>query len=170
MGRQQPGHKDKAAGCHHWHEGRGGREVQPGWKEREERGPVRRYGDEMHGDCRLGHHQPGFEHGGARRNVHPADLTAHRMKEGHRTPVRQKLVAAHRVGQIGAAGGEHGLRPLPQRPALDGPAWFAGERTGRRAEPGGQQAGGEDPLARAHAAGQAQPARRHLVGQERGHR
>ena len=124
MGRQQAGHEDEAAGFHDWHEGRGGRQVQPGRKEREERGPARRHGDEMHGDRRLGHQQPGFEHRGARRNVRPADLAAHLMKEGHGAPVRQELIAAHRVGQIGAAGREHGLRPLPEGPALRGPGGF----------------------------------------------
>ena len=123
----------------------------------------------MHGDRRLGQQQARFKHRGARRNVRPADLAAHLMKEGHRTPVGQDLITSHRVGQIGAAGREHGLRPLPQGPELDGPGGFAREGTGGRAEPGGQQAGGEDPVARAHAAGQGQPAPIHVVGQERLH-
>ena len=65
--------------------------------------------------------------------MRPADLAAHRMKEGHRAPVGQELVAAHRVGQIGAAGREHGLRPLPQGPELGGPA--GSPERGRAAEP-----------------------------------
>jgi hypothetical protein len=170
MSRQQAGHEDHAASLHDRHEGRGGWHGQPGRKERQERGPARRHSDEMHGDRHLGHQYAGFEHGGARRNVRPTDLATHRIQEGHGAPVGQELVAAHQVGQIGAAGREHGLRPLPHGPALDSPGGCAGERTGGGAEPGRQQAGGEDPVARAHAAGQEQPARLYLIGQERVHR
>jgi len=64
-------------------------------KERQDRRPTLRHGDEIHGDSRLGQQQSGFEHGGARRNVLTADLAAHLMKEGHGAPVGEELIASN---------------------------------------------------------------------------